>query len=263
MDSLIRAEKIKQLRGEIRALEKRTSETLSKSNEAFDLGGDGWHDNSAYHAVIADIDKLGVMIDQIKEEIAELQRKYGKVVIVHGTKGSRDKNWFPYLDRELSKLNFHVIRPQFPTPQGQTLSRWLKVWNKEVGQVDHGSILIGHSSAGAFLMRVLEKLKNPVRACFFVAPFVKDIGNSEFDKLNVQFYKGDYDWEKIRRRGRIFFVYASDDDPYVPLALSQEVADILKAKFILVKGAKHFNELAGFTKFPRLVKDIKNMVVSK
>ena len=259
MGGLNREEKIKQLRGEIRVLEKRTSETLNKSNEAFDLGGDGWHDNSAYHAVMADIDKLGVMIDQIKEEIAALQRKSGKVVIVHGTRGGRDKNWFPYLDRQLSKLNFHVIRPQFPTPQGQTLSSWFKVWNKEVGPVDHSSILIGHSSAGAFLMRVLEKLKAPVKACFFVAPFVKDIGNSEFDKLNGRFYKGNYDWEKIRGRGRNFFVYASDDDPYVPLALSQEVADILKAKFILVKGAKHFNESAGFTKFPRLIKDIKSL----
>lgn len=263
MDSLIRAEKIKQLRGEIKALEKRTSETLSKSNEAFDLGGDGWHDNSAYHAMVADIDKLGVMIDQIKEEIGELQKKSGKLVIVHGTKGSRDKNWFPYLDRELSKLNFHVIRPQFPTPYGQTLSNWFKVWNKEVGPIDHNTLLVGHSSAGAFLMRVLEKLKNPVRACFFVAPFVKDIGNKEFDNLNSRFYRGNYDWGKIRHRCRSFFVYASDDDPYVPLALSQEVADILKAKFILVKDAKHFNELAGFTKFPRLVRDIKNMVVSK
>ena len=259
MGGLNREEKIKQLREEIKVLDKRTAETLNKSNEAFDLGGDGWHDNSAYHAVMADIDKLGVMIDQIKEEIAALQRKSGKVVIVHGTRGGRDKNWFPYLDRQLSKLNFHVIRPQFPTPQGQTLSSWFKVWNKEVGPVDHSSILIGHSSAGAFLMRVLEKLKTPVRACFFVAPFVRDIGNDEFDKLNVRFYKGNYDWEKIRGRGRNFFVYASDDDPYVPLALSQEVADILKAKFILVKGAKHFNESAGFTKFPRLIKDIKSL----
>ncbi len=259
MGELSREEKIKQLRAEIKVLEKRTVETLSKSNEAFDLGGDGWHDNSAYHAVIADIDKLGVMIDQIKEEIGELQKKSGKVVIVHGTRGNRDKNWFPYLDRQLSRLNFQVVRPQFPTPQGQTLNSWLKVWNKEVGLIDHNTILIGHSSAGAFLMRVLEKLKNPVRACFFVAPFVKDIGNGEFDKLNVRFYKGNYDWEKIRRRCRNFFVYASDDDPYVPLALSQEVADILKAKFILVKGAKHFNEAAGFTKFPRLIKDIKSL----
>lgn len=263
MGELSREEKIKQLREEIKVLEKRTVETLSKSNEAFDLGGDGWHDNSAYHSMIADIDKLGVMIDQIKEEIAALQKKSGKVIIVHGTKGGRDKSWFCYLDRQLSKMNFHVIRPQFPTPQGQSLSSWQKVWNKEVGQVDHSSILIGHSSAGAFLMRVLEKLKTPVRACFFVAPFVKDIGNNEFDKLNAQFYKGGYDWEKIRHRCRNFFVYASDDDPYVALSLSQEVADILKAKFILVKGAKHFNESAGYTKFPLLVRDIKNMVVSK
>lgn len=255
-----RREKIEKLKEEVKRLERRMMGTLRKSYDAFNLGGDGWHDNSAYHLMIADVDKLGAMVDQIKEEISELQRKEGKVVIVHGTKGNRNGNWFPYLEQELSKLNFQVVRPQFPTPQGQTLSRWFRVWNKEVGSVDPRTVLVGHSSAGAFLMRVLEKLKTPVRACFFVAPFVRNNGNEWFDRVNSRFYKGGYDWEKVRRRCGNFFVYAAEDDPYVPLDRSQEVANILETELIIIKGAKHFNTDSGFTKFPQLVKDIKELV---
>jgi hypothetical protein len=35
-------------------------------------------------------------------------------IIFHGTFGSKDGNWFPWLDRELLKLGQKVIRPQMP-----------------------------------------------------------------------------------------------------------------------------------------------------
>lgn len=255
-----REDRTSQLRGELKELERRIEDTLKKSNDAFNLGGDGWHDNSAYHLMIADIDKLGAMVDQIRQEMKELQQKEGKVIVVHGTKGSRDGNWFPYLDRELSKLNFFVIRPQFPTPEDQTLPGWFRVWQREVGEVDFRTIFVGHSSAAAFLLRILERIKTPVRACFFVAPFVSNIGDEEFDRLNRRFYQGGYDWEKIKRRCRKFFVYASDDDPYVPLSHSLEVARNLETETIIIKGAKHFSTESGFTKFPQLLKDIKRQL---
>ncbi len=258
-----REERLNKLRGELRDVEERIGETLKKSGDAFNLGGDGWHDNSAYHLMIADVDKLGAMVDQIRQEMKELQQKEGKVIVVHGTGGSRDGNWFPYLDRQLSKLNFRVIRPQFPTPEGQTLSGWFRVWKREVGDVDFKTIFVGHSSAAAFLLRVLEKIKTPLGACFFVAPFVRDNGDEEFDQLNMRFYQGGYDWGRIRRKCRKFFVYVSDDDPYVPLGHSLEVARNLEAKTVLIKGAKHFNAEAGFTKFPQLLNDIKKLVSLK
>ena len=74
MVGLVREEKIHKLRDELKGLEVRLAETLKKSNEAFNLGGDGWHDNSAYHLMISEVDKLGALIDQIREELQDLQR---------------------------------------------------------------------------------------------------------------------------------------------------------------------------------------------
>jgi len=63
----------------------------------------------------------------------------------------------------------------------------------------------------------------------------------------------------LKRRCKRFYVYASDNDPYVPLEKSKFVADKLNAKFKLVPGAKHMNAEAGYTSFELLLEDIKSV----
>lgn len=77
MENSERQEKILKLRRELKSLEERLKETVSKSGEVSSLGGDGWHDNSAYDLMVAEIDKLWAMMDEIKEEIALLMKETG------------------------------------------------------------------------------------------------------------------------------------------------------------------------------------------
>ena len=64
-----------------------------------------------------------------------------KVIIIHGAYGSPEENWFPWLKKELEKLNCEVIVPQFPTPKGQNLKNWLAILNKAVKNWDKDFIL--------------------------------------------------------------------------------------------------------------------------
>src|SRR3989344_1554084 len=67
-----------------------------------------------------------------------------KVILIPGNGGSPQDNWFPYLERELSKLGIRVINKQFPDPALARQEFWLP-FIKELG-ADENTVLIGHSS---------------------------------------------------------------------------------------------------------------------
>ncbi len=107
---------------------------------------------------------------------------------------------------------------------------------------------------------MLEKLSVEIKASFLVAGFVKPLGNDYFDIINKTFLNRDFDWEKIRKSCKYFFVYHSDNDPYVPLPMGRELAEKLNSKLKIVKDAGHFNESSGYKKFEILLNDIKKVI---
>jgi predicted alpha/beta hydrolase family esterase len=50
------------------------------------------------------------------------------------------------------------------------------------------------------------------------------------------------------------YAFASDNDLYVPLIKSEELADNLQIPLIIVPGAEHINTESGYTKFPVLIR---------
>ena len=146
--------------------------------------------------------------------------------------------------------------PRFPTPDGQYLDNWLNVFHEYRQHIGPDTIFVGHSLGPAFILTVLERLKRPVKAAFFVAGFAGLLNNKEFDKINKTFVKKQFDWNAIRANSREFFVYASENDPYVPVRKTKKLATKLRTKLIRVKKAGHFNAAAGYTKFERLLDDI-------
>jgi len=179
-----------------------------------------------------------------------------EVFIIHGSYGNPGENWFPWLKAELEKHDCWVYVPHFPTPEKQSLENWMKVFEKYDRYINEKSIFVGHSIGAAFILAVLEKLKNPVKASFFVAGFVGKLGIVHFDKVNTSFVEREFNWEKIRRNCRQFHVYASDNDPYAPLDRTKELADRLGTPLNLIRRAGHFNKSYGYSRFELLLNDI-------
>lgn len=185
-----------------------------------------------------------------------------KAILVHGSCGNPEENWFPWLKKELEKKGWEVLVPQFPTPEKQSLGSWLKIFENYEKHLGPDTILIGHSIGSAFILSVLEMSEKPVGSCFLVAGFTGKLGSKRFDPMNKTFAEKEFDWKKIRKNCKRFVVFCSDNDPYVPGEKSGELADKLGADFILVKGAGHFNTEAGYSKFELLLKKILSFAAS-
>lgn len=92
------------------------------------------------------------------------------VFIFHGTMGKPESNWFPWLARELKVLGIEVFVPKFPTPKGQNLENWLKIFAPYQKYVDQDSVFVGHSMGPGFFLRLLEMRVTSIKAAILAAP---------------------------------------------------------------------------------------------
>jgi predicted alpha/beta hydrolase family esterase len=178
-------------------------------------------------------------------------------VIIHGTGGNPEENWFPWLAEQLRQAGAIVSVPQFPTPEGQTVEAWSAKLDAEMGELPAGTVLVGHSLGVGFILRLAERATAPLGGIYLVSGFIGEIGQPDFDPLNAPFFVDAFDWRAIRDNAGHIRVYNSDTDPYVPLSKGEELARALETELTVVHGAGHINTAAGFTEFPDLLRDIK------
>lgn len=183
-----------------------------------------------------------------------------KVVIIHGTHGNPNENWIPWLATQIARSGHEVVAPAFPTPEGQNLDAWFRVLDAAVDRMDERTILIGHSLGAGFILRILERAWAPVGATFLASSFVGTLGLPEFDSLNSSFVTPPFAWDTIRENAGSVFIYHGDNDPYVPIAKAEEVAQSLAAPLVLVRGGGHLNAAAGFTRFDLLWDDLQTVI---
>ena len=179
-------------------------------------------------------------------------------LIFHGTGGSSTGNWFPWLKSELETRGYLVKVPQFPNPDKPSFINWLAELEKYQSLITKDCILIGHSLGGLFLLRVLERLDEPVRGAFFVAaPIgIKPIRYYDSDKSFSGF---EFDWDKITSNAKFFAVFHSDNDPYVCLENGKELAKHLDVKLNFVPSAGHLNAESGYTELIPLLEEIEQL----
>jgi len=100
---------------------------------------------------------------------------------------------------------------------------------------------------------LIERVVEPVAGLFLAAGFVGALGLPDYDTINHSFFGAPFDWPGIReRKGRVFRCWAGENDPYVPLSRSQDIATCLEAPLEIVSGGGHLNSETGFTTFPQM-----------
>lgn len=183
-------------------------------------------------------------------------------LILHGTNGDSQENWFPWLGKELEKKDWKVWVPDLPNPKHPNTKRYRQFIFNSDWTFNKDSILIGHSSAPLAICNLLQNFPKDITVdtCIFVGAFIKD---HNWDSLDVsQLFIEEYDWQKIKTKAKNFIIIHSDDDPYCPLDDAKWLAKTLDGELIIKKSQKHFSTgSAGsqYKQFPFLLKLIQNV----
>lgn len=183
-----------------------------------------------------------------------------RVIIIHGTNGSPDENWLPWLADKIRSTGNEVVIPTFSTPEGQNLDNWRVAFAEQTGELTESTILVGHSMGVGLILRLLESSKVPIAGSFLVSGFVSTLGDDFFDPLVKSFFQKPFDWKRIKQNAGKAFVYHGTDDPYVPTSHADEIAKELGVKPHMIPEGKHLSAEGGFTELEPLWKDLQPLL---
>lgn len=171
-----------------------------------------------------------------------------RVFLIHGWEGKPNGNWFPYLSLELKANGFEVNAPQMPHAGTPKVTEWLSFLKEYVGKPDKDTYFVGHSLGCIAIARYLEALspKAKIGGCVFVAGFSGRINVPEI----AEFYSLPFNPDKAKAHSDNFVMIFSDNDQYVPMEKSLEMAKQFGAKTILERGKGHFTAREQVTTLP-------------
>lgn len=175
-----------------------------------------------------------------------------RVFIVHGWEGSPNKEWFPWLKKEVEQKGFDVSVPAMPNPETPTLDTWLSKLKEEIVNPDENTYLVGHSLGCITILRFLEILNDDqkVGGAIFVAGFGHDLEYQGYNNELQSFFETPIDWGKIKTKANKFVIIHSRDDEWVPIEHNRTYKERLGAESIILNGFGHFSGDEGVTKLP-------------
>jgi predicted alpha/beta hydrolase family esterase len=184
-----------------------------------------------------------------------------RFLILHGTGGSPDSNWFMWLKGVLIGKGFQVWLPQLPnadTPNVKTYNKFLLSNNDFI--YDKDTIIIGHSSGAVETLSLLQHLPKDavIKAAILVSAFKDDLN---WDSLK-ELFAVPLDFAEIKKHCSGFYFIHSDNDPYVSLDHAQYLAKMTGGKLTVYEGQGHFSTKLGsrYKQFPQILELIESIV---
>lgn len=161
-------------------------------------------------------------------------------LILHGTDGNSQENWFPWLEQELRRNGCRVWTPDLPQANKPNIQRYNEhIFSNVDWSFDSNSILVGHSSGAVAILGLLQALPEGiiVDTCYLVGSFKN---NLDWDALTELFIEP-FDFDAIKKKAKKFVLIHSDNDPYCPLEHAEFLSEKLAAELVVIKGQKHFS----------------------
>ena len=154
-----------------------------------------------------------------------------RVVIVPGNgSGCASSNFYPWLAAALRARGHEVVLREMPDADRARRRFWMP-FVREMLRGDEGAVLVGHSSGALAGLRVGEEAR--LHGLILVSATPSDLGDTN-ERLSGFYEEGTEDsspwrWAAVRANVEHVALFASTDDPFIPLALQRSVRDSLAA----------------------------------
>lgn len=131
-----------------------------------------------------------------------------RAIIFHGTGGSPNNCWYPWLAGRLAARGYGVEVPHLPGINVEPIADFLPTV-RSACSFDEETVLVGHSGGAALLLAILEQVDVPVAQAVLVAGYCTPPNTAAEPVL-----KQSYDWTAIRSGVRDIYFINSREDPY-------------------------------------------------
>lgn len=181
-----------------------------------------------------------------------------KVVFAPGNGGSTTRdNWFPSLQKTLEEAGIKVIAPDFPDPELARECYWIP-FLRDTLHVDDQTVIVGHSSGAIAAMRMAQTQK--ILGSVLVGAYHTDL-DMETEKASG-YFDTPWDWEKIAKNQRWCLLFASQDDPWIPVQEARFIHEQLNCEYHEFTDQGHFGGDYFKPDFPELsqalIRHLKN-----
>lgn len=172
-------------------------------------------------------------------------------VLLHGTDGTPEGNWFPWLKHKLETEGYEVWAPLLPenhTPNREVYNDFLF----REGRDFTDTLVVGHSSGAVAVLNLLMDERCPhIRMGVMVSAWHKGtpttFDESQFAHL---FPPEGFDYLKIKSNADKLAFLHGDDDIYCPLEQAEYLAEKLDAPITTIPGGGHIGK--AFAQLPQI-----------
>jgi serine hydrolase len=167
-----------------------------------------------------------------------------RVILLHGNGDAHGTDqWFPYIKSALEKKGVVCEAPDLPDNQLARSKYWFPYF-ENVLKIGPDDIIIGHSSGALAILKYAETHK--IGASILVGVYCTDLGYE--DERTSGYFDTPWNWTKIRANQDWTAIFASTDDPYIPIDEPKFIRDQLGSEYFEFTNQGHF----GGEKNPKL-----------
>ncbi len=148
-------------------------------------------------------------------------------ILLHGYKGSPQKNFFPWLKLELEKQGHTVEVPKLPKADNPDVLKQAE-FVLDNCRLNKDTVILGHSHGGSVAMKVVESLKTPIKRLVLAASFLEPKRKYQTD------FNWQYNFEKIKKNSQRVTVLKSLKDSVVPPSESDKISEVTSGDLVII-----------------------------